>query len=110
MTDFTQDQFVEALNTFVAGCFKISNDYREQHYPNQPVVTFESNFGRRYNRIVRADAGGGQRSVHCFVDMTNGDVLKPAGWASPAKHARGNIFDEANGLGSMGEYGPAYLR
>lgn len=48
--------------------------------------------------------------VHCFVDMTTGDVLKPASWKTPAKHARGNIFDAQNGLGSMGEHGPAYLK
>jgi hypothetical protein len=37
-------------------------------------------------------------------------VLKPAGWKTPAKHARGNIFDDRNGLKHMGMYGPAYLR
>ena len=45
-----------------------------------------------------------------FVDRTNGDVLKPASWNAPAKHARGNILDGQNGLGSIGPYGPAYLR
>jgi hypothetical protein len=40
--------------------------------------------------------------------MTNGDVLKPASWKAPAKGARGNIFDEHNGLNRMTEYGPEY--
>ena len=26
--------------------------------------------------------------------MKSGDVFKPAGWASAAKHTRGNIFDD----------------
>ena len=60
--------------------------------------------GKRYIRITC------DRSVHAFVDKTNGDVLKPASWKAPAKHARGNIFDAKNGLGSMGPFGPAYLR
>jgi hypothetical protein len=42
--------------------------------------------------------------------MLNGDVLKAASWRAPAKHARGNIFDEYDGLRNMNEYGPAYLR
>ena len=31
--------------------------------------------------------------MHKGVPMKRGDVLKAAGWASPAKHTRGNIFD-----------------
>lgn len=98
------------LKTFIEGCTKISNDHRERFYPNVPVVTFSTMPGKRYVRIVRGDVNSGQRSVHCFVDMTDGSVFKAAGWKAPAKHARGNIFDEHNGLGRMGEYGPAYLR
>lgn len=30
-------------------------------------------------------------SAYCFIDLSNGDILKPAGWKGPAKHARGNI-------------------
>jgi hypothetical protein len=105
-----RDKFVEALSTFVVGCLDIAEAHRKQFYPNLPAITLETMPGKRYIRIVRGDVSNGQRSVHCFVDQTNGDVLKAAGWKAPAKHARGNIFDEHNGLGSMGEYGPAYLR
>lgn len=52
--------------------------------------------GRRYVRIV---AENGQRSAWAFVDKTTGAVLKPDGWKAPAKGARGNIFDSANGCG-----------
>ena len=65
---------------------------------------FSWNDGRKYIKIIRG------RSVHCFVDKTNGDVLMAASYKSPAKHPRGNLFDESNGLKYMGEYGPAYLR
>jgi hypothetical protein len=50
------------------------------------------------------------RSVYCFVDKTNGNILKSASWKAPAKHARGNIFSENNGLENMGPYGAAYLK
>lgn len=92
--------FETALQTFFAGVEKISN--------GRPAISraavFEMQILRKYARIMRDD------SAHCFVDLTNGDVLKPASWKTPAKHARGNIFDAANGLGSMGVFGPAYLR
>jgi hypothetical protein len=52
-----------------------------------------------------------QRSVYCFVNMENGDILKPAGWKSPAKHARGNIYDSPEKyMKCCGVYGVAYLR
>lgn len=56
--------------------------------------------GRRYLRIVRADEG--QRSAYCFIDTRNGDVLKPAGWKGPAKHARGNIYTDRVGVSAHG--------
>ena len=68
-------------------------------------ICFEE--GRRYVKIIRVDS---QRSVYGFIDKTNGDVLKAASWKAPAKHARGNIYAEDNGLGCCGQYGVAYLR
>ena len=62
----------------------------------------------------------GSGSVHSFVASENsttkglgtvriGDVLKPATFKAPAKHARGNIFDSFNGLETNRWTGPAYL-
>lgn len=91
--------------SWLAGVEKITHDYyKNSSFTATPLPKFEAHFGTRYVRIMR------DHSAHAFVDRTNGDVLKPAGWRAPAKHARGNIFDQHNGLFSMGEYGPAYLR
>lgn len=38
--------------------------------------------------------------------IKKGDLLKPATWKAPAKHARGNIID---GTAKWGVYGPEYL-
>jgi len=38
--------------------------------------------------------------------IKKGDLLKPAGWRTPAKHSRGNIFD---GTDKWTFHGPAYL-
>ena len=55
-------------------------------------------------------------SVWAFVSMwegvfkgtlvCKGDLLKPASWNSPAKHSRGNIFDDT---AKWNYYGPNYL-
>lgn len=55
--------------------------------------------GRRYIRIVSYN--GSQRSAWAFVDTTNGDVLKSAGWKVPAKGARGCIYDNLIGTGRV---------
>jgi len=39
--------------------------------------------------------------------IKKGDLLKPASWKAPAKHARGNIID---GTARYGVYGPEYIK
>lgn len=34
-------------------------------------------------------------SIHAFIDIETGDLLKPASTKAPAKGARGNVTDEA---------------
>lgn len=64
--------------------------------------------GRKYTKIIS------DGSVCAFVDMSTGDIYKPAGWQAPAKHVRGNIFSKEGGkealsLGSF-IYSVRYLR
>jgi hypothetical protein len=104
----TTPKFDTAFATFLAGCKKIHDEYVRKNFTN--IV--DSEIAREW----RVDAGkvrcrvvhGG--SAYCFVDYATGDVLKCDGYKAPAKHARGNIYDAANGLGTIGPYGPAYLR
>jgi hypothetical protein len=60
--------------------------------------------GTSFDKIVNTMSNG-QRSVHSFIakkDKTTkslgnvkvGDIMKAATWKQPAKHARGNIFDD----------------
>jgi len=110
MSDMTKE-FRDRLEMFVAGCERIASDNIKTRFRTLEPPVFYYTVGRKYVRVVKRhrdmDSGG---SAHCFVDLENGDVLLPASWRSPAKHARGNIFDDSNGLGNMGPYGPAYLR
>jgi hypothetical protein len=49
--------------------------------------------GPKYARVYTAPRGVPQ-SAYCFVDLANGDILKAAGWASPARGSRGNVLSE----------------
>jgi hypothetical protein len=60
---------------------------------------FEVEYGKKYARIVKNEYQ--QSSVYCFIDLTNGNILKADGWKKPAKGARGSIwnidYDVGNG-------------
>lgn len=48
--------------------------------------------GRKYYKLIHKD--GISRSVHCFIDKSNGDVYKSASWKAPAKGVRYNLLDD----------------
>lgn len=97
-----------ALSSWLNGAQQIVSKHMAENYPNNPVARLELEFGRKYIKVWAVEPGS--KRIHAFIDASNGDVLKPAGCKAPAKHARGNIFDAQNGLGSMGPWGPAYLK
>ena len=109
-----------ALQKFLNGLDEIINEGNEEGSTlTKKVDVIE---GQKFIKVVTAyESDGNHRSVYAFIakyeghtkqlgDYKQGDVLKPASWKTPAKHARGNIFDSTNGLGAAGKYGLAYLR
>lgn len=98
------------ITAFIAGAQAIINEWQTGAYGNKvhgpDQLSMEQ--GPRYIRVVRTS--GPQRSAHCFIDRTTGDVLKTASWKTPAKHARGNVHRDDKGLTCMGPYGAASLR
>ena len=73
-----------------------------------PVIAYvEPKQNTRYVKITIDSLH--QMSVYCFIDSTNGDILKAASWKAPAKTARGNIYDEDSILAGITPYGAAYL-
>lgn len=111
MQESKEDTFEAHLQTFFDGVKRIYREYIEQQFLNGAPFAgcvhdrpFSMSRGGRYVKVI-CDG-----SAFCFVDTESGNVLKPASWKSPAKHARGNIFDASNGLKHMGPHGPAYLR
>jgi hypothetical protein len=103
--DVTVDRvFNDKFSVFFDGVVKIYTEYMKNTFPNNPVEFIGYKVGRRYIKVVR------DTSVFCFVDTHTGNVLKAASWNAPAKHARGNIYDDDYGLKNIGPYGPAYLK
>jgi len=101
--------FDAALANFVSlaqALIKASHERRGFTFPYDVLSVMP---GKRYIRIVSNRQPSGGRSVYCFVDRTNGDVLKAASWKAPAKHARGNIY-ASDPVAGCTEYGGAYLR
>jgi hypothetical protein len=110
MTDKPKSSLVPAFDMAFATFFQGI----EQLAGNDPgTVRFEMDVGPRYIRVARVYnyGNGDHRTLHCFVDRTNGEILS-GGWKQPrhTKKSRGNIFDADNGLGAMRKYGAAYLR
>lgn len=84
---------------------------------NLHTIVIEVQVGQKYARIVRREKWGDNPvtggSAHCFIDLSNGNILKAASFKVPAKQVRGNIFelDFDIGIGrAVGEFGAAYLR
>jgi hypothetical protein len=100
------------IDEFVAGCARICDEHLRKSYPESFELlreTVEAEIGQRYARVYRV--GRAQRSAHCFIDLTNGDVLKAASWKAPEKkNPRGNLNDAHKGLRGMTPYGTVYLR
>lgn len=111
--------FESKLNSWLEQWQAKINAQYETQYANLTPPTLEQERGSKFIRIVKREPHGGSASA--FVALADGqtkalgtykagDIFKPAGYKGPAKHARGNIFDESNGMKWMSEYGPAYLR
>lgn len=84
-------------------------DYTTKTYSNLTADQLEISIGIRYIKIIRVQTQGVGRSVYAFVDKLTGDILKPAGWNAPAKHARGNVNSDDYGISACGLYGVVYL-
>ena len=75
--------------------------------PPQIMATF----GKKYAKIVKVDQLNGSRSVHTFVNMLNGDILKSGSYKAPQINGvRGNIFAEDFGADRVSEHGTYYVK
>lgn len=112
-------QFWTRFDAWLKDCQNLINFYFAENYSNLKPPTLITNDGSKLIKIVKAD--GTSHSAWAFVAVkdfttktlgyvTRGDIFKPASWKAPAKHARGNLFNEDEGMGRIGPYGPNYLK
>jgi hypothetical protein len=97
------DENTPELKAWIGMLQKITDDYHQKNYEHVKPPKFELSVGPRYIRVVSDD--GVQHSAHSFIRRDNGDILKAAGWAAPAKHARGNIFAPDGGKSALTGHG-----
>jgi hypothetical protein len=99
--------------------FKTAEHYRTQ-FPTLPPERIEVIDGSQFVKIIKV--GQWQRHVYCFIvrrdnetkslgKVKQGDLMKPASWKTPAKHARGNIIEDCDkAIENSGPYGVVYLK
>ena len=99
----SESDFNVAVNRLV---YNIDEDYKgwksRSKYDDMPGafpdVEIVIKPGRKFIKIIRENSVWGfvakVDGTHKGVPMKIGDVLKAAGWSAPAKHTRGNIFDD----------------
>ena len=131
LTEDQKAKFDQQIELFRAGVEKIHAAYwKEGNYTHNPGSLAKVVKGNRYARVLLCEMRwvddrtktdviknndgtpftSERGQIHSFIDMMTGDVLKPASWKAPAKHPRGNIFDEWNGLKYVNHFGPQYLK
>ena len=89
------DKFIELWQLLI--------DERNERLGFKWKTTLTVMYGKKYARVVTEDHG--QRSATGFINLENGDILKTATWASPAKHARGNVDSSVYGMEAIDSYG-----
>ena len=102
-----ENNFDSALAAFVANCQNKINVYFKDNYSNVTPGTLVTMPGKKYVRVVNQDTVS--RSAWAFIEISTGDILKPASWKVPAKHSRGNIYKPESWV-AVSAFGPAYLR
>ena len=70
---------------------RLAKRYEKHENIEAPHILVSIEYGRRFARIVE-EWDNGQRMVHAFVDMTNGMVVKAAGWKAPQKGKYGLAY------------------
>ena len=89
---------------------KVDTYWTAHNFTFAPPPTITAQTNKKYVRIISNCNYGNSKSVHTFIDRTNGDILKAGTWKAPqANGIRGNIFAD-NVANVVNEHGAIYLR
>ena len=78
--------------------------YLEVLTAKDSYYTYTVEYGRKFAKVISLSGGnsGTNRSVHSFVEIANGNVIKAATWKAPQKNSDGtfsvryNLLDAAS--------------
>ncbi len=90
--DAAMEAYLEAILETYRRWYKL-NDFG----PHMTLPEFKYSEGTVNAKVICTETFGSGCSVHSFVRLDTGDILKPAGWKAPAKGVRGSIFSDTNG-------------
>jgi len=104
----------EVINTFAANYEEWRQQILIKYFPDKKSEKVLIVYGKVYAKLI-IEFNNGQQSAYALIAMNDGfnktvglykkgDIFKAATWSSPAKHVRGNIFDE-NPIRYMKVYG-----
>lgn len=98
-------KLIEGVEKFMAAWSELRADYFSKLMYASGNRPLEVSYGKKYAKVTDS------RSVLAFIEISNGDIYKAADWRSPAKHVRGNVFSDKNGMEAVdGPYSIRYLR
>lgn len=92
------------------------NVYYKQNYQTLKTPDIRLDVGTKFVKIVVGT------SAYAFIALKDfetkglgkvrqGDLMKPASWKAPTKHARGNIIEDMDkAIDNSGPHGVAYLK
>ena len=101
MSNFDKDSSIDFWNAISELMSNIKKDYATWMSSPEMVERFNAGvdmkIGKKYTKIIQGGSVWGfvanGDGVLKGIPYKKGDVFKAAGWAAPAKWARGNIFD-----------------
>lgn len=82
------NEISEAVAEYVAQLNEISPVHSGVRYA---TYTLETAPRAKYSRVVMNTGGSHGGSVHAFIELATGKVMKPAGWKGPVKGKDGKV-------------------
>ena len=96
---------INSAQTIEENVYKLAEyvkaDYNKYGYKSDYNVTIKK--GRKYYKVIT------DNSVHCFVDVKNGNVYKPASYNKPAAIVRYNLLDNPQDCYNKCDWSGGYL-
>lgn len=101
-----------ALVNFVDKVKDATNKHFTENFNNNWLSDVSIESGRKYARvyIMSGIDSIDNKRIFAFVDVNTGDIFKPATWRAPAKHARGNVLSDENGMEAVSVGGSPHIK